>query len=350
MQTLSGSRPSDLEERASGAWATPRSSTPNGGLNARPRILLTVDLEDWHQLVGRAIHRPDWDKPHDEFERQADDTLSLLRELGARATFFVLGITARNHPGVVERIAADAHEVACHGWAHVPAWKQTAGEFRRDVEDGLSVLEAIGAPPPSGYRAPVFSLTSKTPWAFRILAELGFRYDSSHYDSPLIPDRFPAARSAYRIEARRSATVLELPVAVARIAGRSLPIGGGSYWRVLPGALIMRGLEQLAAEPGFPVLYFHPYELGRQPLRIGLPPASRARVRAAGAWKTLRYNPRRARVAALLAQTAERFQLVSCEEALRDIDGFRRSSWTKRAREGTHVTSRTLPGVAVRPS
>jgi polysaccharide deacetylase family protein (PEP-CTERM system associated) len=249
-----------------------------------------------------------------------DDTLSLLRDLGVHATFFVLGITARNHPGVVERIVADDHEIACHGWAHVPAWKQTPDEFRRDVEDGLAVLEAIGAPTPSGYRAPAFSLTSRTPWAFGALADLGFRYDSSHYDSARIPARFPAARSPYRIEAPGSHAIVELPVAVTRIADRSLPIGGGSYWRVLPRALILRGLDQLTAERGFPVLYFHPYELGRRPLRLALPPATRPRVRAAGAWKTLRYNPGRARVPALLAQAAERFQLMPCGEALPDVE------------------------------
>lgn len=301
-----------------------RASSPPA--NRRPRILLTVDLEDWHQLAGRAIRRPCWDEPHDEFERQVDDTLTLLRELGVHATFFILGITARNHPRAVERIAADAHEIACHGWAHVPAWKQTASEFRRDVEQGLSVLEAIGTAAPSGYRAPAFSLTSRTPWAFQILAELGFRYDSSHYDSPRIPHRFPSSRVPYWIEGPASRAVLELPVAVARIAGRSLPIGGGSYWRVLPRALILSGIEQLAADPGFPVLYFHPYELGRRPLRLALPPTSRVRMRAAAAWKMTRYNPRRGRVPSLLRETAEHFRLVSCAEALPELEDIRRST------------------------
>ncbi|MGH3035632.1 MAG: polysaccharide deacetylase family protein [Gaiellaceae bacterium] len=284
-----------------------------------------MDLEDWHQLAGRAIRRPGWDEPHDEFERQVDDTLSLLRELGVHATFFVLGITARNHPRAVERIAADAHEIACHGWAHVPAWKQTASEFRRDVEQGLSVLEAIGTAAPSGYRAPAFSLTSRTPWAFQTLAELGFSYDSSHYDSPRIPDRFASSCAPYCIEGSTRQTVLELPVAVARIAGRSLPIGGGSYWRVLPHAVILRGIEQLAVDQGFPVLYFHPYELGRRPLRLTLPPESRVRMRAVAAWKMTRYNPGRGRVTRLLRETAERFRLMSCAEALPELEGIRRS-------------------------
>ena len=289
--------------------------------DARPPVLLTVDLEDWHQLVGRSIRRPDWDTPHDELERQMDDTLSLLRALGVRATFFALGLTARNHPCVIERVLADGHEVACHGWAHIPAWKQTPDEFRRDVVAALAVLEAVGAPAPAGYRAPVFSLTSRTPWAHDVLADLGFRYDSSHYDSARIPGRYPAARCPYRINGSGSEGIMELPVAVTRIADRTLPIGGGSYWRVLPRRVIFRGLDQLTAERGFPVLYFHPYELGRNALRVGLPRGTSLRVRAGGAWKTVRYNPGRGRVVAMLEQAAERFRLMPCNEALPEVEG-----------------------------
>jgi polysaccharide deacetylase family protein (PEP-CTERM system associated) len=294
--------------------------------DARPPVLLTVDLEDWHQLVGRAIRRPDWDTPHDEFEHQVDDTLSFLAGLGVRATFFALGLTARNHPRAIDRILAAGHEIACHGWAHVPAWRQTPDEFRRDIEAALSVLDAVGARSPAGYRAPVFSLTLKTPWAHAVLAELGFRYDSSHYDSARIPHRLPAARCPYRIAGSDTEGILELPVAVTRIADRTLPIGGGSYWRVLPRRLIFRGLEQLTAERGFPVLYFHPYELGRRALRLALPPGTSLGVRAGGAWKTARYNPGRGRVVELLAEAAERFHLMPCGEALQDVEDSTRAA------------------------
>jgi len=264
-----------------------------------------------------------WDAPHEEFVRQVDDTLELLGELDVRATFFVLGMTARNHPGVVDRIAAEEHEIACHGWAHVRAWTQSASGFRRDVEQGLAALDRLGIPAPSGYRAPAFSLTKKTPWAFGILAELGFRYDSSHYDSPRIPGCLPAFEAT-------PGPVIELPIAVARIRGRRLPVGGGSYWRVLPRRLIRNAVSQLAVEPGFPVLYFHPYELGRAPLRLTLPHGSGAKVRARAAWKTVRYNPGRGRVSALLTETAERLQLVSCKEALAHVELARGSTPPRR--------------------
>lgn len=297
-------------------------ATAGNGPESRLPVLLTIDLEDWHQLAGRAIGRHGWDVPHAEFVQQVDDTLALLRELDVRATFFVLGITARNHPEVIERIAAEMHEIASHGFAHVRAWRQTKDEFRRDVERGLAVLAELGIPTPAGYRAPAFSLTAKTPWASHVLAEIGFRYDSSYYDSPRIPHRLPA--SERRLSAWVDGSVVELPIAVANIAGRHVPIGGGSYWRVLPSHVIKKGLAQLAADPGFPVLYFHPYELGRAPLRLGLQPGSRARLRAQSAWKQLRYNVGRGRVAELLTDMVERFRLVPCREVLSEVEFIRR--------------------------
>jgi peptidoglycan/xylan/chitin deacetylase (PgdA/CDA1 family) len=63
----------------------------------RPPLLLSFDLEDWNQLVHRRLGLPDWDRPHPAFERQVDAILSLLDEIGAKATFFLLGMTVANY-------------------------------------------------------------------------------------------------------------------------------------------------------------------------------------------------------------------------------------------------------------
>ena len=54
--------------------------------------MLSIDFEDWHQLVHRRLGFPDWDRPHAALERQTGALLDLLDELGARATFFLLGM------------------------------------------------------------------------------------------------------------------------------------------------------------------------------------------------------------------------------------------------------------------
>src|SRR5262245_41543130 len=99
----------------------------------RPALALSFDFEDWTQLVRRRLGADDWDRAGDALGRQMRVVFGLLDELGARATFFLLGITAARYPQLVEQIAQRGHEVACHGYAHLLVCNQTAGEFRSDV-------------------------------------------------------------------------------------------------------------------------------------------------------------------------------------------------------------------------
>src|SRR5215211_5226421 len=49
--------------------------------------------------------------------------LEILRRYDVRATFPVTGLTAEWYPEVVEAIAADGHEIATHGYRHVPLFR-----------------------------------------------------------------------------------------------------------------------------------------------------------------------------------------------------------------------------------
>ena len=280
------------------------------------KLLLSFDFEDWHQLVHRGLGRADWDSRGPALERQAAAIFELLDELGAKATFFVLGMTAQRYPDLVREIAAKGHELACHGFAHQRVPTQTRDELRRDVESCAELLEELGGRRPLGYRAPAFSITRETPWAYDVLAELGFRYDSSQYDSARIRRRIrPVPATPYRLELPSGREIWEYPITVWRVRGRSVPIGGGAYWRVLPAALLRRALREVADENSYPVLYFHPYELDPQPLRAALPEDPTPRQRLLAAWKSVQRNPGRRRVVDRIRAIAREFPLASYEEA-----------------------------------
>src|SRR5918994_7770926 len=115
-------------------------------------LLLSIDFEDWHQLVHRRLGRADWDKRGPALERQTGAVLGLLDELGARATFFVLGMTAARYPELVREIATRGHEIAAHGHAHERVYDQTREAFRADLERGLEALEAATGARATGYR------------------------------------------------------------------------------------------------------------------------------------------------------------------------------------------------------
>ena len=271
-------------------------------------LLLSIDFEDWHQLVHRRLGLADWDRRGPALERQTHAVLGLLDELGVRATFFVLGMTAERYPDLVREAVARGHEIASHGHSHEPVFEQTSESFRADLERGLEAVEAASGVRAVGYRAPAFSITRDAPWAYEVLAELGFAYDSSQYDSPRIPRRISAIpRTPYRLRLESGAELWELPVAAGRV-----PVGGGAYWRVLPAGVIARALRGLMAHGAMPALYFHPYEFDPQPLRADQGGAA-ARLRG------LRRNVARGIVATRLRKIAADFPLHPYGTAVQDL-------------------------------
>jgi polysaccharide deacetylase family protein (PEP-CTERM system associated) len=303
-------------------------------------LLLSVDFEDWHQLVHRAANVPDWDVADSALERQTAAVLDVLDELGARATFFFLGITVRRYPELVREVVARGHEPACHGFAHERVYRQERAAFAEDVAAAAALIGETCGRRPVTYRAPAFSINRDTTWAFEVLAELGFRFDSSLYDSPRIPNRIAGIPDApCRLELPSGAELWELPVCVARFAGRVLPIGGGSYWRLLPATAIVRGLRRAHETNPHPVVYVHPYEFDPQPLHARLAHAPSRRSRLYAAHRSLWRNAGRGLVAKRLRAVAERFRLISYEQAYADIADLEHHPARSRAlsREGVLV-------------
>jgi len=296
-----------------------------GVAGRQPKVVLSFDFEDWHQLVRRRVGSPDWRRRGHAFEKQMAAVLEWLETSGSKATFFILGITAEQYPDLVEEVAEHGHEIACHGHDHQPVFQQSESEFREDVERSLRVLDRLVGVRPLGYRAPAFSINRDARWAFRTLADLGFLYDSSLYDSPRVPRRIrPIPASRFQLEVEPGRTMWEFPLAVSRRGPLLIPIGGGSYWRFLPGSFIRRSLHRLAEDGHSAVLYFHPYEFDREPLRADLVSTSakqRARVRLRSAFRGFR----RESVLRLLTDIASEFRFVTYEDVLTDIERPRRA-------------------------
>ncbi len=217
---------------------------------SRPPLLFSVDLEDVRdQVPGGARYAP----------RVAENTRRYLRfldEIGGRATFFVVGRSARREPGLLREIAAAGHELACHGDAHLQLDKLTAAAFRADLERNREALLAAGAEAPVGFRAPTFSLTRRTAWAHEVLAEMGFRYSSSVLPAANPLYGWPGFGQAPR---RVAGGLWELPITLH--ARPRVPLAGGVYFRVLPWWLIRRSARR-CRRAGRPLLtYLHPYDI-----------------------------------------------------------------------------------------
>ncbi len=221
---------------------------------------MTVDVEDWFQVQAFAgsIARADWDSLPRRVEANTDRFLAMFESAGVRATFFTLGWVADRHPALVRRIVAGGHELASHGYAHRLAHEQTPEDFREDVGRARRLLEDVGGVPVVGYRAPTFSINTRNPWAFGILADEGHTYSSSIY--PIRHDLYgmpDAPRTPHRVADGR---LLEIPMTTVRVGGRNLPCAGGGYFRLLPYALFRTGLRRVNRDQRG-MFYTHPWEI-----------------------------------------------------------------------------------------
>lgn len=250
-------------------------STTGASVNA-----LSIDVEEYFHVSAFAdqIDPAGWEDYPSRIEAATDKVLGLLSERNARATFFVLGWVAERHPGMVRAIATAGHEIASHGYRHIRVHQQTAAEFRLDASRTKTVLEDIAGVPVLGYRAASFSIDERTPWAFDMLADAGYRYSSScypirhdHYGLPDAP-RFPYPTG-------ESGTLLEIPVGTVRLLGRNLPCGGGGYFRLAPYAVSRWALRRVNEQDARScVFYFHTWEIDPEQPRIsGARLKSRAR-------------------------------------------------------------------------
>jgi len=236
---------------------------------------LSVDVEEYyHATIFREATRGTCPEGFESrVELSVERTLQLLGTEGVLATFFVLGEVAEEHPEMVIRIAAAGHEIACHGYCHELVSRQGPREFRDDVHRARELLEDLTGRPVIGYRAPSFSIGRQQEWAFDILLDEGFQYDSSIY--PIFHDLYGhprAPRFPHEIRRNGDKRLVEFPIGTARLLGINLPIGGGGYFRLLPWPWIRRGIESVNVREHEPIVfYFHPWELDPEQPRPPMP-------------------------------------------------------------------------------
>ena len=94
----------------------------------------------------------------------------LLREHGARATFFLIGQRVREHPDEAHAIVADGHEVGSHTLTHPRLTEIGDDEVRREIEEGVAAVEEVLGTRPRLFRAPGFHADDRV---LAIVEELG---------------------------------------------------------------------------------------------------------------------------------------------------------------------------------
>ena len=228
--------------------------------------LLTVDLEDYYHVSGMADVAPieKWDDFKSRIENNVDVLLETLGE--TKATFFVLGWVAEKYPCLIRKISGSGHEIASHGRNHRLITQMSKEEFTTDLELSIKTLEDLTGNSIIGYRAPSFSITDQTSWAFEIMANQGLKYDSSVF--PKKRRRGGMARAElkpYVIETS-SGRIVEFPLTVCSFIRKKLPVGGGGFFRLYPYWMTRAMIKSINSSSRPTIVYIHPWELdARQP-------------------------------------------------------------------------------------
>ncbi|MFO6424961.1 XrtA system polysaccharide deacetylase [Motilimonas sp. KMU-193] len=222
---------------------------------------MTVDLEDYFQVSAfeSFSQREQWQQFECRVEANTEKLLTLFSQHGIRATFFVLGWIAERYPKLIRTIAQAGHEIASHGYDHQRVHNLSRKAFGSDIRRSKALLEEISGMPVLGYRAPSFSISERTPWAYDELALAGYRYSSSvypvkhdHYGSPLLP----------RFAFLAHPDILEVPISTLQLMGKNFPIGGGGYFRLYPESVMQWALRRFHRQAQQPyIFYIHPWEL-----------------------------------------------------------------------------------------
>jgi len=232
---------------------------PKGKLHS----CLTIDVEDWFHILDSAAVPgiKQWPSLESRIEKNLKEMLTVLDSCSVKVTFFWLGWLAERHKDLVRMCRDAGHEIASHGYAHVLAYEAGPDAFRDDITLARNILENMIGEQVRGFRAPGFGITRKAPWAFEVIKEAGYQYDSSVFpasrghggiaDAPLTP---------YFIETQ-SGHLLEIPMSIIEIFGRRTSLFGGGYLRLANKLMIKWGIDKLRATGRPLIVYIHPREI-----------------------------------------------------------------------------------------
>ena len=116
----------------------------------------------------------------------ADRILSLLKSQEISSTWFIPGFTIETYPEVCMQVVEDSHEIAHHGWTHVPPDSLDLEQEEAEMILANEAIETLCGRRAQGYRSPAWDLS---PHTLDLLVKYGFFYESSMMGHDYLPYR-----------------------------------------------------------------------------------------------------------------------------------------------------------------
>lgn len=226
--------------------------------------LLGIDFEDWYhpQLVEPFVSN---DKKIPSMFKGLDKILNLLRIHDSKATFFVVGELLESNPEILDKILSEGHEIGFHTMHHT---RLDSPNYKITFKEELQKFDKLTSGKSKGFRAPTFSLNEKSSWVIDELINNNYKYDSS-----IVPAKTSmygissAQKSPYKITSGNlnkndvDGILVEFPLLVTKLFGKTIPTAGGFYLRFLPLKIIKNAIKSYEKKDIPASLYIHSWEL-----------------------------------------------------------------------------------------
>ena len=136
-----------------GANNAPPAQAPEKNEPAEPPLTFS-----WVHVDGPYIAMSFDDGPS---EKLTPKLLDVLAAHHVKATFFVIGQNATEHPEIVARAAREGHEIGNHSWSHPNFGKMSDDGIRRELQKTDDVILSATGAHPILLRPPYGSITSR---------------------------------------------------------------------------------------------------------------------------------------------------------------------------------------------
>ncbi|KJS57328.1 polysaccharide deacetylase family protein [Streptomyces rubellomurinus] len=161
--------------------ATPSPAPPSA--SAAPSPSAAPSVEPVHKALSAAESKPVYELDAERRvvaltlddgpdPRHTPTVLALLQQYGIRATFFLIGENAVEHPALVREIADHGHHIANHTWTHPDLRQLSEGKVRDELERTSDLLHRTTGRLPTWFRAPGGDWS---PVSLKVAADLGLR-------------------------------------------------------------------------------------------------------------------------------------------------------------------------------
>lgn len=199
--------------------------------------------------------------PRMEIEAITDGFLEAFDRENKQATFFIPREFAEKRAALTRRIVERGHEAACLTTTQPAKAKPYCAGFCSELGATRDAIENATGLRVRGHRNYGFAVDYESEWAYDVLVDRGFEYDSSRVPPKYVESGYqPVPRTAHAVR-RWGGTLIEVPISTADVLAMRVRLGGPGSIRRWPMPVWAAVVNDRRARGEPVVLHFRASEL-----------------------------------------------------------------------------------------